>query len=227
MDKDSALLIAWLQKQPADAMIDWASDQLSAERPWAGSWVDVLVPAIQDEHAFNWCWTVHTDHSDFNEPDELWNFFFEHDLDVYGVFDPEPPNCWYISEISLPRGSLLAPEQDAELNRVAIEGPNRKRTMCGAWSADAISRALEGWSARYARRPDLRFKWSPEIGSSDMVQEAVAQIAKIQAGEIRGYDLGGGLRATPEFMDTLINKMAPEDAAATMKAARRIVGPPE
>jgi hypothetical protein len=85
MDHDSRVTIEYLRSLPRDAVVRWASDHLTAERPWATGWIDIRI-ADGGPPGMGWVWTiVRGDDPDDPKPGELWCFVWPHDLDVHGV----------------------------------------------------------------------------------------------------------------------------------------------
>lgn len=214
MDKDSARIVNWLKKQPANAVVEWTTDHMSADRPWSGSMVAVLIPLLDKECGFNWTVTIFSpDDDEAREdikkyPEVIYNFIVEHDLDVYGVWDPK--EYWYINEVAVPKGQMLSQEQESDLEQSVLKHPGREQTRCGAWSVNAVNAALEQWTGKYARRLDLEFKWNPALPESIEIQEARKIYKGIKSGDAPTYDLGDGVQASGEAMDFLLNLDASE-----------------
>ena len=106
-----------------------------------------------------WPWhVVGTDEPDCSDHDPS-VIRLEYDLDVYDVWPGEP--CIE------PMGSWVA-AYDRPLDVSAARGVSELRTLPGAmlvisggWLPRSISRALAEWTATYAGRADVRFRWNP------------------------------------------------------------------
>jgi len=223
-DADRAI-IAWLKRCPASAVIQWVDDHLIKEKPWCGSWIDVRVPDC--DLNLNWIWTVigpdDWEEEDSDLEDAAWQFIVEHDLDLHAVYDPEPPNYWYVEEFAVPKGATLSAAQEAALEKALHDGPNRSRSIRGGWSPDAISASLREWAKAYAGRDDLVFRWSPDLGPSEMVKKAEEILERIESGQEEGYDIGDGVRVSDEAMDLML-RLDPDEAAGLMDAFKRSLG---
>ena len=226
MDEETSVLIEWLKQLPENYTIEWASDHLSLEQFWAGSWIDVRVTELEQILGWGWFWTIRSPADDRSGelPIPHWEFVAPYDLDLYAVFDPEPPNMWYIGEIPVPKGSALSVEQDVGLEQLIQAGSNRERTKEGGWSALAVSKALAKWTVDYAGRSDIQFRWNPDIGLSAMAQAAAEELSRFENGEETDYDLGGNLRATKGFIRFLteVDQSDPSQAEEIMSVMRYI-----
>jgi hypothetical protein len=79
MDRDSRLTIDWLRARQAGAVVRWASDHLTRERPWVKGWIDVRLPD-DGPPDMAWVWTiVHPGDPDQGEPGQLWHFAWPYD----------------------------------------------------------------------------------------------------------------------------------------------------
>ncbi len=99
--------------------------------------------------------------------------------------------------------------------------------VCGgpAWSAEAISAALTYWAGYVAERPDIKFLWNPSGPKSDLLLQAEANLAAIEAGAetftmIRPGASEGGegltISASDDVMDFLLSD--PDEAAHLVEA---------
>ena len=80
MDRDSRLTIDYLRAQPDGGVVRWASDHLTAERPWATGWIDVRIPD-GGPPGMAWVWTIlRPDDPDQAAPGQLWQFPWPQDL---------------------------------------------------------------------------------------------------------------------------------------------------
>jgi len=80
MDRDSRLTIDYLRGQPEGGVVRWASDHLTAERPWAPGWIDVRIPDCGPPD-MAWVWTIlRPDDPDRAMPGQLWQFPWPQDL---------------------------------------------------------------------------------------------------------------------------------------------------
>jgi hypothetical protein len=247
MDDDSRETIEYLRAQPRGGTIRWASDHLTAERPWATSWIDVRIPD-GGPGDMNWVWTI-LDPKDADEPlpGQLWQFAWPHDLEIHSVFDPE--RGWYVNELPVPAGESLPESVVAGYKGLAIRVETAYRnTGCatgkpvpaaiyedliartgsaysvrGGWSVRTVCDALSDWTARHAGRDDLRFGWDAEAGDSPCLELAKARAA---AGDL-SWDLGDGLKVVDGLMDELLELMAtdPEEAARVTRVLRESVEP--
>ncbi len=216
-DNYTDALIYWLKLQEQDSVIFWATDHLSLEYPYCGSWIDVRVPeymaAIPDS---NWQFTiVHLDDEDLDEH-MAWQFGLATDKLAWGVFDPNPPNWWYIEEVVLDKDVEPSPDLMAHLNSVANSLPNAKVVSRGVWSPAQVSEALNRWAAKYAGRGDLLFAWDVHAPISEHYQSALETMKKIEAGEANTYQIGetpDGMKimASDQVMDFLLEEMTEED----------------
>jgi len=205
MDHDSRVTIDHLRSLPRRSVVRWASDHLTAERPWATGWIDIRI-AAGGPPGMGWVWTiVRDDDPDDPKPGQLWCFVWPHDLDVHGVFDPTVG--WYVRELPVPAGAQLpaplaaAYEEDA--GRVGGIYEIRR-----AWSAGAVCDALSTWAARHAGRADLRFAWDRDAGPSAALAEVMERA--VAGGPV--WDLGDGLQVVDGLMDELL-ALHPDEAA--------------
>lgn len=226
MDAASAGIVAWLRAQPKNATIAWASDHCSAEQPWACGWVDVHVPAACSALKMHWIWTiVGPDNDEEMDPEVLWAFIVPYDCEEYSVYDPEPPNQWFIDACSVPIGHLLDPREEQRLATICSAGPNRSRAVRPGWTTSALSAALTAWAATHARRTDLTFLWNPELPESVPLQRALETNARRDRGEETTYDLGGNIQASEQVMNFFLED--PDRAAQIMREFRKATGTDE
>jgi hypothetical protein len=205
MDHDSRVTIEYLCSQPPDAIVRWASDHVSAEKPWGVGWVDLRI-ADGGPPDMGWVWTiVRADDPDDPKPGQLWCFEWPEDLDLHCVFDPS--EGWYVRELPVPAGEPLPPLLVAayEENARRVGGTYAVRK---AWSAHAVSEALASWAARHAGRADLHFEWDRGAGPSEVLAEMTERAAA--GGPV--WDLGDGLRVVDGLMDDLL-ALHPDEAA--------------
>lgn len=222
LDNESIQLIDWLKSLPKNTTIEWTSDHYSIEHQHCGSWVDVRVPEVEKELGMNWFWTIVHPELDDLGPEAVWQFVVDFDLDIHSVYDPEPPNYWYINEIPLKKGKGLAPDQEAELETALYEGLNRTRVMESGWSSGAISKALEVWTSKYVKRLDIKFEWNPLLGVSKLIVGAEEALDRILSGEDKGIDLGDGVRAADGVMDFFLGMDIDEAAKLTQEIKNKL-----
>jgi hypothetical protein len=208
MDHDSRATIAYLRRLSQDAVVQWAADHLTRERPWATGWLDVRIPN-SGPPGMGWVWTIlDTEDPDQGDPGQLWQFSWPHDLEVHSLFDPAED--WYVNELPVPVGTHLPPSVVASYDR----------RVHGGWSARAVCEALSAWAARHARRPDLRFEWAADAAPSRSLEVAMERAA---AGGPT-WDLGEGLVVADGVMDDLL-ALDPNEAAR-LTAILREAGSP-
>lgn len=224
MDKESHEIIDWLKKQPQNAVIDWATDHMEKGRPWSSGWVDVRVPAMEKDLKMNWVWTIvePDDPDDEMNPEAIWKFAIPHDLDIYGVYDPEPPNYWYINEFIFLKGWEPSAEQMEQLKKVEQAGPNRKVVVRGGWSVAIINFTLAEWAAKHAGRPDLKFRWDFNAPESEMLRQAIDSAKRTKEGKEKTYNLGDGIQASEQAMNFMLEDL--DRAAEIMKKFKEILG---
>lgn len=220
MDEESRQIIAWLKNQKLSTVIEWGDDCFSEEKPWAYSWVDVMIPNAE-ELRMHWVWTiVAPDDPDVAEnPEAIWQIALPHDLDIHFVYDHESHD--YLNEIAVPCGFALTPKQEEVLQKISAESSHCERAMCGGWTPDAVNNALMRWATKYANRPDLIFRRQPDF-QSEFAKEARAVLNRIEAGEEKTYDIGDGIVASEGVMDFLLAD--PDRAAHIMKEFKRVIG---
>jgi hypothetical protein len=138
MDHDSRETIAYLRSQPRGGTVRWASDHLTAERPWATGWIDIRIPNGGPPD-MGWVWTILCiDDPDQPEPGQLWQFPWPHDLEIRSVFGPVEGR--YESE---PRGGWSARTVGDALSFWAARHAGRD-DLRFAWAPEAgPSRMLE------------------------------------------------------------------------------------
>ena len=247
MDDDSRETIEYLRAQAQGASVRWASDHVTAERPWATGWIDARVPDGGPTD-MAWVWTI-LDPADPDEPalGQLWQFRWPHDLDIHSVLDPV--EGWYVNELPVPAGEALPESVVAGYERRArqVEAAHRHGAgsnaepvpaaiyedvirstgsayrVRGGWSVRTVCDALSDWAARHARRDDLRFEWDREAGDSPMLEVAKQRAAASGP----SWDLGNGLTVVDGFMDELLELLAtdPDEAARVTKVLREAVAP--
>jgi hypothetical protein len=215
MDHDSRVTIDYLRALPRDAVVLWASDHVSAKKPWATGWIDIRI-AEGGPPDMGWVWTiVRSDDPDDPKPGQLWCFEWPSDLDVHSVLDPS--EGWYVRELPVPAGeqlpSLLVAAYEENARRV--DGAYAVRE---AWSTGAVNDALASWAARHAGRADLRFEWDRTAGPSAALAQAIDRAR--DGGPV--WDLGDGLKVVDGLMDDLL-ALHPDDAAEVIPALREAV----
>ena len=211
LDRDSRVTIDHLRAQPQGAVLRWASDQVSSERPWATAWVDVRMPG-DGPPDMAWVWTI-LDPEDPEQggPEQRWQFPAPFDLEIHAVIDPQEG---YVKELPLPVNATPPPAlveaYDEQAHRV--NGANHVR---GGWSAAAITDALAAWTALHAGREDIRFEWDREAGPSAVLAEVVERIE----GDSPTWDLGDGLHVHDGVLDDLL-ALHPKEAAKVTRMLR-------
>ena len=217
LDNESIRLITWLKFLPKNTTIEWTSDDYSVEHPYCNRWVDIRVPQAEEELGINWFWTIVNPENDDLTPEEAWQFVVKFNLDIHCIYDPTPPNYWFINEIIVKKGEELTEEEEAELETTLGDGAGRVRTIEGGWSPEAINEGLELWALLYAERPDIKFEWNPALGVSRFAIEAEERLNRILNGEEVVTDLGDGLKTTDGVMDFLLGLGIDEAAKMTKK----------
>jgi hypothetical protein len=82
IDRDSRVTIDWLRAREAGAVVRWASDHLTPERPWARGWVDVRITEGGPPD-MAWVWTILTpEDPEQGEPGQLWQFAWPYDAET-------------------------------------------------------------------------------------------------------------------------------------------------
>jgi hypothetical protein len=203
MDEDSRETIEYVCAQPRGAVIRWAADHVTAERPWSTHWIDVRIPE-DGPPGMSWVWTI-LDPTDAHRspPEQLWQFPWPHDLDVHSVFDPVEGE--YANELVVAAGESLPLDVVASCERLAqrvekayrehfdavveakpvsaaiYEGLIRQTgsgySVRGGWSVRTVCDAISHWASRYAGRRDLRFEWDPRAGGSPYLKLAKERAA--------------------------------------------------
>jgi hypothetical protein len=247
MDDDSRETIACLRDQPRGGTVRWASDHVTAKRPWATGWVDIRIPE-DGPPDMGWVWTI-LDPADPDEPlpGQLWQFAWPHDLDIHSVFDPS--EGWYVNELPVPVGEALpeivvaryehrarqieeayrregapnAKPVPAAIYEDVIQSTGSAYRVRGGWSVRTVCDALSHWAARHAGRDDLRFEWDREAGDSPALELAKERAAA----DGPSWDLGDGLTVVDGLMDELLELLAtdPEEAARVTRVLRESVEP--
>lgn len=216
-DEYTTELVNWLKAQEADALILWQTDHMTAEYPYCGSWVDVILPDfVEQVGGSNWQFTVvHVNDPDLEER-RAWEFPLETDKMAYGVFNPNPPDFWYIEEVILNNGVERSADLVQHLDEVVSRIPGSYLSKRGVWSPAQISEGLNRWAAKYADRADLFFVWNPHAEPSPQLQQAIHTMEKIKSGEAKTYEIGetsDGLKilASDQAMDFLLSEMIKEE----------------
>jgi hypothetical protein len=204
MDEDSRETIEYLRAQPRGAVVRWAADHVTAERPWSTHWIDVRIPEGGPPE-MSWVWTI-LDPKDAHRspPEQLWQFPWSHDLEIHSVFDLVEGG--YVNELVVAVGEALPQNVVASHERLAqrVEMAYRENVdalveakpvtaaiyevliretgsayhVRGGWSVRAVCDALCDWADRHAGRRDLRFEWNPDAGDSPALQRAKERLAR-------------------------------------------------
>ena len=245
MDDDSRETIEYLRAQPRGGVVRWASDHVTAERPWATNWIDVRIPEGGPPD-MSWVWTIlEPEDPDQPEPGQLWQFSWPHDLEIHSVFDPG--EGWYANELPVPVGESLPESVVAGYERLALgvekayRRPNPSNakpvpaaiyldlirragsaySVRGGWSVRTVCDALSDWADRHAGRLDLRFEWDRRAADSPALELAKERAA---AGGPT-WDLGNGLEVVDGVTDELLGLLAtdPQEAARVTAVLREAV----
>lgn len=234
IDDYSEAYVAWFQGLPDGSVVEWTTHHMSAEHPWASSWVDIDVPALQADVPCGWVFTVITpdeydqDHNE-DSPSPKWNFPWEPDMTVGFVWDPgffrkqADGTYWYADDEGPERAAVawpvgtLPPDDAVAVLQAALDAGTPDAAVHGkaAWSAGAVTAALDWWVAEHAARPDIRFRWEPDGPVPEALVRARETMERVRAGEEELYllkpgdaDGGDGLTvmASEQVMDFLLEQ---------------------
>src|SRR6185312_268540 len=96
-----------------------------------------------------------------------------HDLDLHQVLVPPLIIPKAVDAYVVPVGSALGDIENDYLRVEVAADPRRLRSVLPAWSASAVTAALNGWAARVLGRPDLTFVWDEQAGPSPLMRWAI------------------------------------------------------
>jgi hypothetical protein len=79
IDRDSRETIDYLRDLPEGAVVRWASDHITRQRPFARGWIDIRI-ADGGPPDMGWVWTILTpEDPDPGTPEQLWQFPWPYD----------------------------------------------------------------------------------------------------------------------------------------------------
>lgn len=206
MDEVSHRIAGWFAGLPRENVVVWSSDHLTTEIPWTTAWIDVQIPRLQPIVEANWIFTIiGPNDSDTALSDRpSWEMIVDYDLDVHRIYDPHPPNRWFVIDIPVPLGQKLTRAQEEQLAATLHGGPDRRRDMNGGWSVACVQKAMEGWVAEFAGRHDLCFEWDAAAGPSPMLAQAINTIEQMNNGEADSYQISEGVEVSDQVMDFML-----------------------
>lgn len=180
--------VAWFQARPEEDVIFWYSDHVRKDKPWSASWIDVQIPALEEELQWGWTLTLNSpeavkEEPEFESADDL-SFSAPQDHRVRRVYLPE--EHWFDDDNAVVRavGDPFTEEDEAGLQAILDAGEGRFIQEHGAWTASDVTIWLEDWVSEYAERPDIMFVWDPDHGPSPFLAEALETKKGVEAGEI-------------------------------------------
>lgn len=211
---DPALLR--LAHLPKGRVLAWYSDDLTARQPYGHGWIDVHIEEVErDAQPPAWALSIVPP----GDPDDcVHNIETGPDLDVHVVSEQEWFARRHVLQRPVPRGNDLdRVDRDRLLARLGAD-PALVYSVVAAWSASAVTDALNSWIAGVRHRPDLRFSWDSGAGHSAMSRHVAdrADAARDRSSHDSGIP---GVRIGDGAMDTLL-AMPVVDAAAVMKSIR-------
>jgi len=195
-DEDLALLTDWFEEHvPHGATLRWGDNHVNTgpEHVLTG-WVDVQIPAIENDLHWSWVWTVVGPEDEEADLSGL-QIACDYDTSLWRAWDPDAH--WWDDEFYV-------------LTTPGAELPDGMRSLFDVvpgetlgWTADAVSAALSRWCAETLSRPDITFVFDDTISSADI--EVVVQIMEsIKNGEETTYEMAPGIRASTAVMDFLL-----------------------
>jgi len=218
MDESAQKIIDWLKGLPKNTVVKWGADCMNNKQPWGRRWVDINVPEINKALNLNWMWTIESVGRDEEEDPDICDIAVPFDLDIHTACESGGPEEF--KSFSVLRGTSLSLEQKGELDRLVNDGEGERMIYTeGGWSSEAISAALQQWVVTHANRPDIQFTWNPDAPESAILQEARAIAEEVTEGA-KTYDLGDGVRASEQMMDTLLED--PNTAAHIIEKIKAI-----
>lgn len=177
----------WLAALPANAEIAWNDNHIGAGFIHAtASWLDIQVPMAEKDLSLNWIWTIDVvedpDHYDFeNDGGDAW---VKSEGYIFIVCDTEKHVLLALACYDDGRvGEVPKAEVD---HLVSSWGPITKGKhpvwLCHFADMQKINQALVGLATE-GGRPDISFRYEPEIGPSPMLQDAEEMVEKLRSGE--------------------------------------------
>ena len=198
-------ILEWLASQPTGCEVHWYSDHLSAENPVADAWVDIYTDDL------GWAWTVSTDEE---AEDILWPADYcamrlcgPYLLDIHAVvlWPVDRPAVEMIDEV---RTAMAAAPEGQSVFWVGVP----------AWSAAAVSEAIEMWCRFHGF--EVKAVWDSDHAASPWKQSAMEMMQAMEDGTLDKYLLkpgeaegGDGLTvyASPQVMDVLLQEMLDDE----------------
>jgi hypothetical protein len=227
MDDGSELehLLTMLAALPAGTEIRWGDDASRiAPGVWPANWVDVYVPELCAELAWNWVWTVSlpaayrtVEDDDLDPETDPTEILLDPDRTAWVISDTE--SSWYRREPVVVTAYDDAPEPAvcAELFTVAaaygeqvVEHP--------AWSEQTLNAALAAWCAEHAGRPDLRFRFDDTV-TTPLMNRLAAELHDPE--RTATYEIAEGIEVSASVFDDLL-AMHPDDAARLTETIKQL-----
>jgi hypothetical protein len=177
----------WLAALPQGAEIAWSDDAFLGEgfRHMLSGWVDVHVPLAEDELSLNWIWTVDLVEQEGERDDEgcdAWILAEGYALVVRRDERVLAALACYqdgsLAELSDDEAVYVSPD-DRSLSWPLLEQEGLAVWLTPLCRLESVSRALEGVAAR-AGRPDLSFRFEPDMRTSPMVAAAQESAAEVR-----------------------------------------------
>jgi hypothetical protein len=204
-------LIAYLQAQPDDFVINWYSDGMDHDHPYDSPWVDVM---FEDHIA----WTIVSGlDPDDSDNDLLW----PPDLVAHILIDPtEHPGHARIGMIPTALGQPVDEDTLKEFRFLRSQAsPEAFWLGAPAWSAAEVNRAIESWCMEHVGRV-MQARWDAEHGPSPFHKQAMETMAAMQAGIEPKYLLhpgeaeggtGYSVYASEQVMESLMQYFVDEE----------------
>lgn len=209
-------LLGLIAALPAHPEIVWGDDSsLIAGKVWSANWIDVYVPSLCDEHGWNWIWTVNlpaayrtADDDDLDSDEDPTEILLDPDRTAWVI--TEQNGSWFRPDpvVIVEYDDAPDPGTYAEmLTAAAALGEQLQERAC--WSEDTVNAALTAWCAEHAGRPDIRFRFDPDI-TTPLMEKLVAQLNDPE--HAATYEIADGIEVSASVFDDLL-AMDPEDAA--------------
>lgn len=171
-----AELVEWLLEQSDGVEIVWWCNDMKRDTPWQDAWVDVQCDAIEESTGHNWAWTIQFE---LDEDDLRESHIMSWPPDMVSLRAFVEGEMTWVDVAVVPLIDGLA---DPDAWRAAARNGPADCTWFGApaWSAAAISAAIQDWCAHHGRH--VRAAWDPDHAPSQWYRDAEAIMEGIELG---------------------------------------------